>query len=77
MFNNNILNIRKNSVQIEYGILQHFYIDEKFKPVPYIFHMAGKNRKLRIQLSKSYLGEIKKRIQPKHLQPKSFKVILF
>jgi hypothetical protein len=77
MFDNNILDIRNNSILIDYGVLQHFYIDENFKPEPYIFHMAGKNRKLRIQLSKSYLEIVKKRIQQKRVQPKSFKMILF
>ena len=77
MFDNNILDIRNNSILIDYGVLQHFYIDENFKPASYIFHMAGKIRSLRIQLSKSYLEMIKKRIQSKHVQPKSFKMILF
>lgn len=77
MVKHNMLDIKNNCTIIDYGILQHFYIDENFKPVPYIFHMAGKIRRLRIQLSKSYLEIVKKRIQPKHVQPKSFKMILY
>ena len=76
MFDNNILDIRNNSILIDYGVLQHFYIDENFKPIPYIFHMAGKIRRIRIQLSKSYLEMIKKRIQQKRVQVKSFKMLL-
>ncbi len=52
MYNKNVLNIKKNSVIIPYGILQHF--NEKQKNQPYIYHLAGKNKKLRIQICIKY-----------------------
>ena len=55
MFNNNILNIQQNSVQYKYGDLQHFYKNDKVKDKSYIFHLAGRNNKIRYNISMKYL----------------------
>jgi hypothetical protein len=54
MYNKNILNIQENSIQYEYGELQHFSENDKIKDKTYIFHLAGKGNHLRYQTSKKY-----------------------
>ena len=54
----NYANIVENSIVLPYGILQHFSSDEKFQQQPYIFHMAGSNKKQRISNSKKYWNKI-------------------
>jgi hypothetical protein len=54
MFNNNILNIKKNCVYHDYGILQHFHEIDKQKNT-YIYHLAGKKSQIRCDTSKKYL----------------------
>jgi hypothetical protein len=53
MYNNNILNIQKNSVQYKYGILQHFYENDKLDKT-FILHLAGRNNDIRHKISKKY-----------------------
>jgi len=62
MYNKNILDIKNNSVIMDYGILQHMYNKEllKFKNKPYIFHLAGRDSKFRQISSASYLNYINK-----------------
>ena len=55
MFNNNILNIQQNSVQYKYGDLQHFYKNDKVNNKSYVFHLAGRNNKIRYNISMKYL----------------------
>lgn len=57
MFNKNILDIANHSVQMEYGVLQHFNDYEQFDTKPYIFHLAGKSHTTRYDTSKKYLDE--------------------
>ena len=58
MFKKNIFNIKTNSIQIDYGILQHFYENEKLNNKSYIFHLAGRSNDIRNQSSKNYLNKI-------------------
>jgi len=60
MFNNNVLNIKQNSIQFDYGVLQHFYKNENLHKKPYILHLAGRNSDIRYNLSKSYLNYLNK-----------------
>uniref|UniRef100_A0A6C0DF49 Nucleotide-diphospho-sugar transferase domain-containing protein n=1 Tax=viral metagenome TaxID=1070528 RepID=A0A6C0DF49_9ZZZZ len=55
IYNKNLLNIKENSVIIPYGILQDF--DEKYKNKPYIYHLAGKNKQIRIQKCLKYYNK--------------------
>jgi len=55
MFDNNILDIKQNSIKIKYGILQHFYEYDKLDKT-YIFHMAGLSTNIRYEKSKNYLN---------------------
>jgi hypothetical protein len=57
MFNNNILNIKQNSIQIEYGVLQHFYENDKLDKT-YVYHMAGMSNYIRYKVSKEYFDKI-------------------
>lgn len=57
MFNNNILNIKQNSIQFEYGILQHFYENDKLNET-YIFHLAGRSSDIRYKSSKKYFDKL-------------------
>ena len=58
MFNNNILNIQQNSVQYEYGLLQHFYENDKLTDKTYIFHLAGRSHDARYEKSKEYFDKL-------------------
>ena len=57
MFNNNILDIQKNSVQYEYGVLQHFDDYDKLNGKPYILHSAGRPN-IRYEISKKYFDKL-------------------
>jgi len=57
MFNKNILNIKENSIQIEYGVLQHFYENDKLENT-YIYHLAGRSSDKRYEASKKYLDKL-------------------
>jgi hypothetical protein len=56
MFNKNILDIKHNSVSIEYGILQHFYENElsTFNKKPLILHLVGRINEIRLNTFKKY-----------------------
>lgn len=56
MYNKNILDIKNNSVSIEYGILQHFYENElsTFAKRPLILHLAGRTNEIRLNTFKKY-----------------------
>tara|TARA_B110000483_G_C18117465_1_gene512196 strand:- start:134 stop:799 length:666 start_codon:yes stop_codon:yes gene_type:complete len=72
MFDKNIMDISNHSHFVDYGVLQHFYIDETF--TPYIFHMSGKKKDIRIRTSRFYLNKIQSsHVIPDH-KPKSFKM---
>lgn len=58
MFNNNILNIQENSVQYEYGDLQHFNENDKVNYKTYIFHLAGTTSDIRYKTSKKYFDKL-------------------
>jgi len=58
MFNNNILNIQQNSIQYEYGDLQHFNENDKVNDKTYIFHLAGKSSDVRYKTSKEYFDKL-------------------
>jgi len=56
MIEENTLDIINNCVMLDYGILQHFTEDElqTMTPKPYVFHLAGKEGKIRYDTSKKY-----------------------
>jgi len=58
MFNQNILDIKNNSVSLEYGILQHFYENELsgFSKKPLVFHLAGRSNEVRLHTFKKYFN---------------------
>jgi len=58
MFNKNILNIKQNSIQFEYGILQHFTENDKLINKTYIFHLAGRDKITRYNVSKQYFDKL-------------------
>ena len=58
MYNNNILNIQQNSIQYQYGELQHFYEYDKLNDITYIFHLAGRNNNIRYEKSKEYFDKL-------------------
>ena len=58
MFNKNILDIKENSTQFEYGVLQHFYQNDKLDNKTYIFHLAGRSNDIRYRASKEYFDKI-------------------
>lgn len=66
MFNNNILNIQENSIQHDYGVLQHFYENDKLNKT-YIFHLAGQNNTIRYNISKEYFYKITRPIYLRYL----------
>ena len=57
MFNKNILQIKENSIQYQYGVLQHFYENDKLNET-YIFHLAGRSSNVRYETSKKYFDQI-------------------
>jgi hypothetical protein len=61
MFNQNILNIREHSFTYDYGVLQHFYLNDKLDKT-YIFHLTGINNETRYLASTKYFNEIKNRL---------------
>lgn len=58
MYFNNILNIQQNSIQYEYGELQHFHEDDKIQDKTYIFHLAGNSHDIRYTKSKEYFDKL-------------------
>jgi len=58
MFNKNILGINLNSVQIKYGVLQHFHEHDKIKDTTHILHLAGKTNSMRYTICKEYFDKI-------------------
>jgi hypothetical protein len=60
MYKENILDIKNNSLVIDYGVLQHFYEKEliKLTPKPFIFHLAGRNSKIRYSHSLDYFTKM-------------------
>jgi len=58
MFNNNLLNIKQNSIQYKYGDLQHFYENDKLNNKTYVFHLAGRNKSIRYDTSKKYFDNL-------------------
>lgn len=56
MFNKNILQIKENSIQYQYGVLQHFYENDKLNET-YIFHLAGRSSNVRYETSKKYFDK--------------------
>ena len=74
MFEHNIMDIKDNSTILDYGVLQHFNIDD-LENKPYIFHAAGKNNDIRIQMSQFYLKKIKQKYTTSYKGP--YKMFLF
>jgi hypothetical protein len=58
MYNKNILNIRENCIHLNYGILQHFFDNDKIENETYIYHLAGQSEK-RYETSNKYLISLK------------------
>ena len=58
MYTTNILDIRNNSIIINYGILQHFSMNRSpHLKKPFIIHLAGTNRDDRIKHSIEYFKQ--------------------
>lgn len=57
IFENNILNIKENSITYDYGILQDFNFSES-KKKPFICHLAGKDKNTRVSIIKDYFKNI-------------------
>ena len=57
MFNNNILDIRQNSIQLEYGVLQHFHEHDKL-PDTFVYHLAGRYNDVRYEVTKKYFDKL-------------------
>ena len=57
MYKMNILNIKNNSIIINYGILQHFSEIENYNK-PFIIHLANQTKDIRYSHSYKYLKEI-------------------
>jgi len=58
MINSNILDINNNYVSYDYGVLQHFYFNEKpakYKKA-YILHLAGQSYSDRLNSIKNYIN---------------------
>jgi hypothetical protein len=60
MYRQNILDITKNSIVLNYGLLQHFYNYElpKLNPKPFIYHLAGRHKKTRIDETTKYYNNL-------------------
>lgn len=64
IINKNLLDIKKNCIIYEYGFLQYFKEEEyhnfksKFNSIPFVHHMAGQNKNLRIKASKKYFNKL-------------------
>lgn len=60
MFEKNILDIRHNSLVINYGVLQHFFEHELLKLTnkPFIFHLAGRDATTRYTDSLKYMTDM-------------------
>jgi hypothetical protein len=60
MWQENILDIKNNSLILEYGILQHFFENElpQFSKIPYIYHLAGRSSEIRYNDSLNYMTKI-------------------
>tara|TARA_B110000977_G_scaffold50728_1_gene68907 strand:+ start:307 stop:942 length:636 start_codon:yes stop_codon:yes gene_type:complete len=57
LWHNNILNIKENSIRINYGILQHFRKNDKLIGT-YVYHLAGTSKKIRYKTSQDYLNKL-------------------
>lgn len=57
MYKQNMLDIKNNSIAVDYGILQHFYEEEllKLPYKPFIIHLAGRNTQIRYKHSLDYI----------------------
>ena len=58
MFNENILNIRENSIILDFGVLQHFNKHDRIDNISYICHLAGKDKDIRDKVAKNYFNKI-------------------
>lgn len=64
MIDKNILDIKNNHIFYDYNILQHFYqnilFNKKTTQKPFVLHLAGQFKSLRISVSKEYYELINK-----------------
>ena len=58
MFKQNILDIENNSIQYDYGLLQHFFNNDKLENTTYIYHLAGRSENIRYTESKIYFEKM-------------------
>ena len=58
MWQQNILDIKNNCIIIDYGVLQHFHEDESLPNKSFIFHLAGRSTKIRMNHSLNYIKKI-------------------
>jgi hypothetical protein len=57
MYNKDELNIKQNSIKLEYGVLQHFFEHDKQENT-YIYHIAGRSINEKYNISKKYFDKI-------------------
>jgi hypothetical protein len=57
MFNKNILNIQQNCIIFDYGVLQHFYDNDRLQKT-FVHHLAGRNKQTRYETSRNYFNNI-------------------
>jgi len=55
IYNDNLSNIQDNSFLYDYGILQHFSDSEK--STPYVYHLPGQKKDIRINISNKYYNK--------------------
>lgn len=58
MFNKNIFEIQQNSIHLDYGVLQHFYDNDKVSNKTHVYHLAGRSGYERYEISKKYLNKL-------------------
>lgn len=64
MFDQNVLNIKENSIIIDFDILQHFNCSDDNDTQTYICHLAGRDTNTRYNVSLNYLNKISKYVMP-------------
>lgn len=57
LMSKNVLNINQNSIELEYGVLQHFLKNDKLIGT-YVYHLAGTSEEIRYKTSQDYLNNL-------------------
>jgi len=54
LYEDNVLDIKNNSISLYYGMIQSFYLKDKNALTPFIHHAAGRTKEERINVSSIY-----------------------